>query len=151
MAIDPILRPILELIRDVADAPETVSGRRARLALGLAESADPRHAGRRALDRRLREEARRPGSHEQPPAHGHLSGARVPPRHARVLRHLLAGESEKEIARKLALSPHTVHEYVKEIYRRLGVGSRAELVAARLGVARPPRAQSVSVREAPPV
>ena len=53
----------------------------------------------------------------------------LPPRVRPVLRQLLAGKSEKEIAAGLRLSPHTVHTYVKIIYRRLQVRSRGELLA----------------------
>jgi DNA-binding CsgD family transcriptional regulator len=49
---------------------------------------------------------------------------------------LLAGSSEKEIARQLALSPHTVHGYVKTLYRRFGATSRAQLLALCLGGSR---------------
>jgi DNA-binding CsgD family transcriptional regulator len=42
---------------------------------------------------------------------------------------LLKGRSEKEVAAELGRSVHTVHSYVKRIYRRLGVTSRAELLA----------------------
>ncbi|HEX6810785.1 MAG TPA: helix-turn-helix transcriptional regulator [Planctomycetota bacterium] len=54
---------------------------------------------------------------------------RLPPRLRLVLDQLLSGASEKEIAAKLRLSSHTVHQYVKLIYQRLGVSSRAELMA----------------------
>jgi DNA-binding CsgD family transcriptional regulator len=46
-----------------------------------------------------------------------------------TLEHLLQGDSEKQIARRLELSPHTVHVYVKQIYLRFGVSSRGELLA----------------------
>lgn len=55
--------------------------------------------------------------------------AALAPRLQRLLQHLLRGRSEKEIAAALALSPHTAHEYVKQLYRRLQVKSRAELMA----------------------
>jgi DNA-binding NarL/FixJ family response regulator len=42
---------------------------------------------------------------------------------------LLAGEGEKQIALKLTLSQHTVHDYVKAVYRLFGVNTRAELLA----------------------
>jgi pSer/pThr/pTyr-binding forkhead associated (FHA) protein len=42
---------------------------------------------------------------------------------------LLGGRSEKEAAARLRLSQHTVHNHIKEIYRRLEVNSRAELLA----------------------
>jgi DNA-binding CsgD family transcriptional regulator len=51
------------------------------------------------------------------------------PRQQQTLRHLLAGDSEKQIAGKLSLSRHTVHVYVKGLYRRFGASSRAELLA----------------------
>ena len=51
------------------------------------------------------------------------------PRMEQTLRWLLGGDSEKQVAAKLGLSPHTVHVYVKAIYRRYGVSSRGELLA----------------------
>ena len=53
----------------------------------------------------------------------------LPPRVRPVLRQLLAGKSEKEIADYLRLTRNTVHTYVKIIYRRLHVRSRGELLA----------------------
>ena len=47
----------------------------------------------------------------------------------RVLDLLLTGRSEKQVAVKLRLSPHTVHNHVKVIYRRMNVSSRPELLA----------------------
>lgn len=51
------------------------------------------------------------------------------PRLQAVLICLLAGDSDKEIASRIRLSVHTVHEYVKQLYCRFGVHSRAELFA----------------------
>ena len=51
------------------------------------------------------------------------------PRMRQTLERLLAGDSEKEIASRLRLSRHTVHVYVKTMYRRFGVSSRGELFA----------------------
>jgi DNA-binding CsgD family transcriptional regulator len=53
-------------------------------------------------------------------------------RQQQTLRHLLDGDSEKQVAKKLDLSQHTVHGYVKALYRRYGVSSRAELLAKHL-------------------
>lgn len=53
----------------------------------------------------------------------------LPPRLKPVLRLLLDGDAEKQVAAKLGLSPHTVHQYVKVLYKTLGVSSRAELLA----------------------
>jgi len=64
------------------------------------------------------------------------SGQRAPadssplsPRQRQTLDLLLAGRSEKEIAAKLSISRHTVHAYVKMLYKRFDVSSRAELLA----------------------
>ena len=51
------------------------------------------------------------------------------PRMRQTLERLLAGDSEKEIAARLKLSPHTVHVYIKTLYRRFDVCSRGELFA----------------------
>lgn len=53
----------------------------------------------------------------------------LPPRLDQTLRGLLRGQSEKQIALDLKVSGHTVHEYVKDLHRRLGVTSRGELLA----------------------
>jgi DNA-binding NarL/FixJ family response regulator len=50
-----------------------------------------------------------------------------------VLRGLLRGLGEKQIAAELVISRHTVHVYVKLLYRRLSVSSRAELMARWIG------------------
>jgi DNA-binding NarL/FixJ family response regulator len=51
------------------------------------------------------------------------------PRMQQTLQHLLAGDSEKQIAHQLGLSRNTVHVYVKALYRGFGVSSRGELLA----------------------
>ena len=53
----------------------------------------------------------------------------LPPRLRQTLVGLLQGDSEKQVAAKLQLSPHTVHVYVKSLYRRFRVASRGELLA----------------------
>jgi DNA-binding CsgD family transcriptional regulator len=53
----------------------------------------------------------------------------LPPRLSQTLNELLAGSSEKQIALKLELSRHTVHNYVKALHQRFGVSSRGELLA----------------------
>jgi DNA-binding CsgD family transcriptional regulator len=58
-----------------------------------------------------------------------LWGTRLPPRLQQVLDRLLAGDSAKQVAAHLRLSPHTVSDYIKELYRRFGVASRGELLA----------------------
>ncbi|MCU0687227.1 MAG: helix-turn-helix transcriptional regulator [Polyangiaceae bacterium] len=51
-----------------------------------------------------------------------------------VLRELLAGKSNAEIAGARGTSPRTVANQISSLYRKLGVASRAEL-AARFGAA----------------
>jgi DNA-binding NarL/FixJ family response regulator len=53
----------------------------------------------------------------------------LPPRLQQTLRRLLLGDSEKQVAAQLRLSKHTVHVYVKQLYKRLSVTSRGELLA----------------------
>lgn len=46
-----------------------------------------------------------------------------------VLHLLLRGQSEKEVARELGVSTHTVHTHVKRLYSEFNVSSRGELLA----------------------
>jgi len=60
------------------------------------------------------------------------------PRLGQTLRLLTRGLGERQVAAELGLSPHTVHEYVKTLYRHFGVSSRGELLALCLGGSAPP-------------
>jgi DNA-binding NarL/FixJ family response regulator len=51
------------------------------------------------------------------------------PRMKQTLELLIGGASEKQIARRLSLSQHTVHVYVKALHKGFGVSSRGELLA----------------------
>jgi len=51
------------------------------------------------------------------------------PRLRQTLDCLLQGDSEKQVASRLALSLPTVHQYVTALYRHYGVSSRGELLA----------------------
>jgi DNA-binding CsgD family transcriptional regulator len=62
----------------------------------------------------------------KPPLRG---AAPLPRRQRQTLELLLAGDAEKQIAARLSISRHTVHVYVKSLYKRFGVSSRAELLA----------------------
>jgi DNA-binding NarL/FixJ family response regulator len=57
------------------------------------------------------------------------AGLKLSPRMKQTLERLLAGDSEKQIAAKLEVSPHTVHVYVKSLYHEFEVCSRSELLA----------------------
>jgi DNA-binding CsgD family transcriptional regulator len=61
---------------------------------------------------------------------------KLSPRMRQTLDRLLAGDSEKQIAIKLGVSPHTVHVYVKSLYRGFDVNSRGELLARFVQVPR---------------
>jgi DNA-binding NarL/FixJ family response regulator len=70
-----------------------------------------------------------PTVEEIPPADAPaLSDPTLSPRQRETLRCLLEGASEKQAAKKLNLSRHTVHLYVTALYRRFDVHSRAELL-----------------------
>lgn len=68
--------------------------------------------------------ARRDAANSNP-----LEGIKLSPRARQVLTCLLNGDSEKQIALRLQISPHTVHTYVKKLHQTLGVNSRGELLA----------------------
>lgn len=55
---------------------------------------------------------------------------KLSPRERETLDLLLTGQPEKLIAASMGLSIHTTHDHVKAVYRKLGVRSRAELMAA---------------------
>jgi two-component system response regulator DesR len=57
-------------------------------------------------------------------------------REREVLALIASGATNKEIAGRLYLSPHTVKEHTSSLYRKLGARNRAEAVqrAERLGL-----------------
>jgi len=55
--------------------------------------------------------------------------AALPRRLRQTLWCLLEGDSEKQVANRLGLSPNTVHSYVVDLYRRFGVSTRSELLS----------------------
>lgn len=54
---------------------------------------------------------------------------RLSPRLKQTLDLLLAGEGVKQIAQSLDLSPHTIGDYVKALYQKFDVRTRAELLS----------------------
>ena len=56
----------------------------------------------------------------------------MPPRLAKIARLVVSGCTDKQIASQTGLSFSTVRTYVRQIYRRLDVHSRVELVNASL-------------------
>ena len=62
-------------------------------------------------------------------------------REREVLALIASGQTNREIAAHLFLSPHTVKEHASSLYRKLGVKNRAEAArrAERLGLTREAR------------
>lgn len=65
------------------------------------------------------------------------SRLKAPPRVQQVCQCLLDGLSNKEIATRLQISRHTVHVYIKDLYKLRRVHSRAELLSGYLKEASP--------------
>jgi len=64
----------------------------------------------------------------------HISPVKLSQREKQVLAFLLEGETNREIARQLRISGHTVKSHVTHIFNKLGVANRtqAAVVATRL-------------------
>ncbi len=67
------------------------------------------------------------GTRLEPGASPSLS--RLAPRLRQVLCCLFEGDSEKQVAVRVGISPHTVHEYVRRLYQSFQVSSRGALLA----------------------
>ncbi len=80
--------------------------------------------------RYLREQQASPKAEESDPP--------LSPREFELLQLLARGYSNRQVAAALSLSPHTVGDHVKSIYRKLGVSSRGEAMvrAFRSGLLR---------------
>jgi DNA-binding CsgD family transcriptional regulator len=61
-----------------------------------------------------------------------IKDARLSPRERQTLRHLLTGRSEAEAARWMRISPDTVPIYVRNLFKKFCVNSRARLMAVFL-------------------
>ena len=55
-------------------------------------------------------------------------------REQEVLDHLALGRSVREIAAVLQRSPHTVHDHVKSLHRKLGANTRGGLIPRAIGL-----------------
>lgn len=78
--------------------------------------------------------ALRPPTH--PPPESGADDGHLTPRESDVLRLLAKGYRNAEASQMLGISAHTLGGYIKTVYRKLGVSSRAEaaLQAVRLGL-----------------
>lgn len=59
---------------------------------------------------------------------GGFSLTDLSPRQREILYGLFQGDSEKQLARRLGISRHTVHDYLKRLHHRLHVHSRGDLL-----------------------
>jgi len=62
-----------------------------------------------------------------------VASAPLSPMERQVLRAMLSGQTEKQIADANGYNPHTTHVHVKRILRKYGVTSRSRLMALWLG------------------
>ena len=76
---------------------------------------------------------------QQAPPKSDEDGPILSPREIELLQLLARGYNNRQAAELLSLSPHTVGDHVKSIYRKLGVSSRGEAMvrAFRSGLLRP--------------
>jgi DNA-binding CsgD family transcriptional regulator len=70
------------------------------------------------------------------PRSGDAPSAELSAREREVLALVATGATNREIAERLFLSPHTVKEYTSSLYRKLGARNRADAVriAEQLGI-----------------
>ncbi len=101
---------LINYVRSTLAGVTPISARATRHLLKLVEDDDPTPQDR-------------PG--ETPPESQHSP---LRPREKELLEHIAKGLSQKEAARHMAISPHTVAEYIQNIYRKLSVRSRGEAV-----------------------
>ncbi|MEU3659169.1 helix-turn-helix transcriptional regulator [Streptomyces sp. NPDC032940] len=73
---------------------------------------------------------------EERPADAARSGPLSPTEQA-ITRFVAAGLTNRQIASRVNLSPHTVNFHLRKIFQKLGVSSRVELVGTRLHLLRP--------------
>jgi DNA-binding CsgD family transcriptional regulator len=59
-------------------------------------------------------------------------GTALTPREREVVAHVTAGRSNREIAAELSISERTVEHHLESIFSRLGIRSRAQLIAMDL-------------------
>jgi non-specific serine/threonine protein kinase len=84
----------------------------------------------------------RPAAASTPP--GTAADYRISPRELDVLRLLVAGRTDREIAESLYISPRTAQGHVASIFNKLGVNSRTAAVAVALQGGLLPRADGTS-------
>ncbi len=76
---------------------------------------------------------------------------RVTRREQEILEQLTLGRTVRDIADTLNRSPHTVHDHVKSLHRKLNASSRGELISRYLGHLNGERAPEATTAHAPEV
>jgi DNA-binding CsgD family transcriptional regulator len=79
------------------------------------------------------------------------SPSQLPPRARQVLKGLLEGDTDKQIAARLEVSPHTINQYTKQIFRHFRVAGRNQLLARWIRRGWSSAAKWDAVEGAPPV
>jgi DNA-binding CsgD family transcriptional regulator len=104
-------------------ARQGAAGERRTARTTLREAFDAAHAcGATALEQRARDELRLVGGRPRTPAGGDLT-----PAERRVADLAAGGATNREIARRLFLSPKTIEMHLRSVYRKLGIAGREGL------------------------
>ncbi len=86
-----------------------------------------RHRIPAAAKRREVVPAQLPNAHEWADA---VESLPLTVRQREIVQLILQAKQQKEIAQQLGISRHTVHAYMRQIFARLGVAGRAEMMLA---------------------
>lgn len=92
--------------------------------------------------------ARASGSSELPDASirsGDLSSVHLTPRESQIVRFVVMGESNKQIARRLGISDYTVRDHVSNLLRKAGAAKRSRLAMLLSQSPVPPHAKVLLV------
>ncbi len=108
------------------DSPSFTDADRRRLSHLLPNIARQMHLG---LRRDRSPHGDQTAMNAPPPAELPARMAKLSKTERHVLHHLRQGLTERQVAGVMDRSPHTVHVHVKNIYRKLGIGKRRELLA----------------------
>lgn len=68
-----------------------------------------------------------PVTHNGAPAHSTRPPIHLTPRELDIVRYVMLGESNKQIARRLGISNYTVRDHVSNLLKKAGVTSRSRL------------------------
>jgi DNA-binding CsgD family transcriptional regulator len=127
--------PRLETIRALVDLGAALrrANQRAAARVPLQQAADlARGGGATALEQRARTELAAAGA--RPRREWLLSGpAALTPSERRIAELAAAGQSNREIAQMLFVTPKTVEYHLRNTYRKLNIGGRGELADALMG------------------